>query len=108
MFLTFPTRARTGVPHVNIGSAHFVSRRFDEAVPTLLLAIQEDPNFPSPYRLLAACYAHMGRLRDAREIVARLRTITPIVIPDLTYLRNRDHRDLLLSGLRLATGETES
>ena len=74
-------------------------------MPKLLLAIQEDPSFPEPYRFLAACYAHMGRLDDAREIVARLRAITSVVIPDASYLRNPEHRELFLSGLRLAAGE---
>src|SRR6516165_10140483 len=55
-----------------IGHARFLSRRFAEAVPKLLLAIQDDPSVPSPYRTLAACYAHMGRLNDAQEIVTRL------------------------------------
>ena len=88
-----------------LGGAHFVSRRFEEAVPKLLLAIQEDPSFPQSYRYLAACYAHMGRLADAREVVARLRAITSVVIPDASYLRNTEYRELFLSGLRLATGE---
>jgi adenylate cyclase len=88
-----------------IGAAHLVARRFDEAVPKLLLAINEDPRAPQPYRYLAACYAHMGRLDDAREIVARLRTITSVVISDASYLRNPEHRELFLSGLRLAAGE---
>jgi hypothetical protein len=39
-----------------IGTAHFFSRRFDQAVPKLLLAIQED--YASTYRVLAVCYAH--------------------------------------------------
>jgi adenylate cyclase len=71
-----------------------------------VLAIQEDPSFPVSYRCLAACYAHMGRLDDAREIVARLRAITSVVIPDTSDLRNVEHRELFLSGLRLAMGET--
>jgi len=58
------------------------------------------------YRVLAACFAHMGQFDDAREIVMRLRAITPVVIPDASHLRNPEHRELLLSGLRLATGET--
>jgi adenylate cyclase len=88
-----------------IGAAHFIARRFDDAVPKLLLAIQENPGFPEPYRYLAACYAHMRRLDNAREVVARLRTITPLVRPDASYLRKPEHRELLLSGLRLAAGE---
>jgi tetratricopeptide (TPR) repeat protein len=99
-------RARIGASRTDLGTAHFYGRRFAEAVPKLLLAIQEDPSFPLPYRILAACYTHMGRLDEAREIVERLRAITPVVIPDyLSYLRNAEHRELLRSGLRLAVGQ---
>jgi pentatricopeptide repeat protein len=57
--------------------------------------------------ILVACYAHMGRLDDAREIVARLRAITSLVIRDASYLRNAEHRELLLSGLCLAAGDSD-
>jgi adenylate cyclase len=90
-----------------IGDAHLVSGRFDEALPKLLLAIQEDPNYPSAYRALAACYAHMGRLDEAREAVRRLRAITSVVVPSASLLRNIEHRELYRSGLRLAAGEPE-
>jgi Tetratricopeptide repeat len=82
-----------------------LARRFDEAVPKLLLAIQEDQSYPPRYRFLAACYAHMGRLDEAREIVKRLRAITSVVIPDASFLRNAEHREIWLSGLGLAAGE---
>jgi tetratricopeptide (TPR) repeat protein len=104
--LRLSPRARVGTALVGIGSSHFVSRRFDQAVPILLRAIQEDPSHPLAYRYLAACYAHMGRLDDAREVVTRLRAVTFLVIPDLSYLRNAEYRELFLSGLRLAAGET--
>jgi TolB-like protein len=104
--LQLSPRARIGLSVLNIGYAHFLSRRFGEAVPKLLLAIQEDPNDPRGYRFLAACYAHMGQLGEARDVVARLRAITPVVVPDASYLRNSEHRELLLSGLRLAAEET--
>jgi adenylate cyclase len=103
--LRLSPRARLGTSLGLIGAAHFFSRRFDEAPPKLLLAIQEDPSFRQPYRYLAACYAHMGRLDDAREIVKRLRAIAPVVMPNASYLRNAEHRELYLSGLRLAMGE---
>jgi adenylate cyclase len=105
--LRLSPRARVGGTLHIIGGAHLVRRCFDEAVQKLLLAIQDDPSFPQPYRYLAACYAHMGRLDEAREIVARLRAITSVVIPDASYLRNPEHRELFLSGLRLAAGEME-
>ncbi|HJU19619.1 MAG TPA: winged helix-turn-helix domain-containing tetratricopeptide repeat protein [Stellaceae bacterium] len=103
--LRLSPRARVGLPFTIIGATHFVSRRFDEAVPKLLFAIQEDPDYPPPYRYLAACYAQMGRLDDAKEVVRRLRAITRLVVPSFAQLRNPAHRELLLSGLRLAAGE---
>ena len=89
-----------------IGFAHFIAGRFDEAVPKILLAIQETPSGPNAYRYLAACYAHIGRLAEARETIKRLRDIPAVVITDPSYLRNPEHRELLLSGLRLAMAET--
>jgi TolB-like protein len=103
--LNLGPRARVGSSLAVIGQAHFFSRRFGEAVPKLLLATQEDPSYPHPYRCLAACYAHMGRLDQAREVVERLRAITPVVVPNVGFLRNPEHREFFLSGLRLAAGE---
>ena len=105
--LRLSPRARVGTSLVGIGSSHFVSRRFEQAVPILQRAIQEDPSHPLSYRYLAACYAHMGRLNEARDIVLRLRAVTSVVIPDLGYLRNPEYRELFLSGLRLAVGEAD-
>ena len=96
-----------GTPLCAIGTAYFVKRQFDEAVAKLLLAIQDHPGFPPAYRHLAACYAHMGRLDDARATVARLRTITPLVVPGDLLFRDPEDRELFLSGLRLAMGEAE-
>jgi tetratricopeptide (TPR) repeat protein len=103
--LRLSPHARIGTSANLIGLAHLFARRFDQAVPKLLLAIQDDPSFPSPYRFLAACHAHMGRLDEAREVVARLRAITPVVMPDASHFRNAEHRELLLSGLRLTLAE---
>jgi adenylate cyclase len=100
-------RVRVGRSNIQLGLAHFLARRFNDALPGLLLAIQEDPSHPMPYRILAACYAHMGQLDDAREIVRRLQATTPRVIPDASFLRNTEHRELFLSGLRLAAEKAE-
>jgi TolB-like protein len=59
--LRLSPRARIGASLSTIGAAHFLARRFDEALPKLLLAIQEDPGFPQAYRYLASCNA---RTRD--------------------------------------------
>jgi adenylate cyclase len=47
----------------------------------------------------------MGQLDEAREIVVRLRAITPLVVENAMRLRNPVHREFYLSGLRLAAGE---
>ena len=105
--LRLSPRERIGTPLSLMGHSYFFKRQFDEAVANLLLTIQEHPGYPPPYRVLAACYAHMGRLDEARAIVARLRTITHQVMPSDPPWRNPEDRELLLSGLRLAMGEGE-
>ena len=104
--LRLSPRERIGTPAVVIGLAYFFQRRFDEALSRLLLAIQENPGSPATYRILAACYAHMGRTAQANEAIARLRAITPLVMPSAIPWRVPEHRELLLSGLRLAGGES--
>jgi len=103
--LRLSPREQMGVPLFAMGMAYFVERRFDQAAANLLLAIQHNPGAPGSYRILAACYAHMGRLEEARAIVARLRAVTPQIVPSDLPWRNPEDRELFLSGLRLAAGE---
>jgi len=105
--LRLSPRERMGTPFYAMGQAYFFKRQFDEAASKLLLSIQDHPGFPTAYRTLAACYAHMGRLDEARVIVARLRAITPLLVPSDLPFRNPEDRELFLSGLRLAAGEAE-
>jgi adenylate cyclase len=105
MSLRLSPRERMGPRLATTGFAFFFKRRFAEATPRLLLSIQEDPGFAPAFRCLAACYAHTGRLDEARAIVVRLRAITPLVVPSDLPFRNPEDRELLLSGLRLAAGD---
>ena len=98
-------RDRLAAPLTLIGSAYLIKRDFDAAVANLQASIQERPGFAMSYRVLAACYAHMGRLDDAREVVKRLCAFTSVIVPPALPLRNPEHCDLILSGLRLAAGE---
>jgi TolB-like protein len=104
-YLRLSPRDRMATYLNGIGEAYFFSRRFDEAAANLLASLDLAPTFPVTYRVLAACYAHMGRLDEAREIVTRLRAITPAVMEAATRYRNPELRELFLSGLRLAAGE---
>ena len=106
-FLRLSPRDRIAAYLSSIGEAHFFNRQFDEAAANLLESLERAPGFPVTYRVLAARYAYMGRLDEAREIVRRLRSITPVVMEPATRYRNPELRELFLSGLRLAAGETE-
>jgi TolB-like protein/class 3 adenylate cyclase len=98
-------RDRFGSPLTPLGGAYFFERKFDQAETILRRAIQERPDYATTYRFLASCYAHMGRLGEAREIVDQLRAITPVAVPPAVAFRDPQHRELFLSGLRLAAGE---
>ena len=104
-FLLLSPRDRTAFYLTGIGNALFFKRRFDDAAAKLLASLEHLPTVTPTYRLLASCYAHMGRLEEAREIVKRLLTVTRVVVPSVTPYRNPDDRELFLSGLRLAAGE---
>jgi TolB-like protein/class 3 adenylate cyclase len=100
-------RERFGSPLVVLGLAHFFKRQFDDAAAQLRLAMQENPGSPAIYRALAACYAQMGQVDEARHTVERLRALTSVVVPaDLPWRKSED-RDLFMSGLRLAMRKTK-
>jgi len=104
--LRLSPRVRIGWARRLYGGAHLIEGRFDESVPHLRLSIEEEPDYLEPYRLLAASYAHLGRLDNARDVVKRLRASTPHVIPVHIPYRKPEHCDLYLSGLRLAVEAT--
>jgi TolB-like protein/class 3 adenylate cyclase/Flp pilus assembly protein TadD len=104
-FLRLSPRERPSAHLTGLGMALFMNRRFEDAAAKLLGSLERVPNFTISLRYLAACHAHLGQLAEAREIVCRLRTITPVVLPTGPISRNPEQRELLLSGLRLAMGE---
>jgi adenylate cyclase len=105
--LRLSPHGRFGQVYTVIGASLLFSRRLDEALSKLLLAVQDDPSFPMPWRYLAICYVRLGRLDEAREVAARLRVITPVVVANDYIFRRAKDREFYLSGLRLAAGEAE-
>jgi adenylate cyclase len=100
-------RAYIGPQFWVLGIAHFFLRHFGEAAELMPRAVQQRPAWPWPYRGLASCYAHLGRLDEAREVIVRLRALTSEVEPSRMPFRRPEDRELFLSGLRLAAGEAQ-
>lgn len=100
--LRLSPRERPGQPLGTTGTAYFFKREFEEAAARLRLSIQDQPGSPGSYRVLAACYAHMGRREQAQATISSLRAITPLIAPAHLPWRDPIHRELLLEGLRLA------
>jgi adenylate cyclase len=96
-----------GVGVVGIGMAHFLERRWTQALAKLIVGVDQAPFLTYGHAVLAACHAHLGQVAPACQALTRLRTISPKANPaDVAYLRRPEHRELVLSGLRLATAET--
>jgi adenylate cyclase len=91
---------------LGVALSHFFAWRFEEAKVLLVRALQQLPGWAPPYRFLAACCTHLGQHEEARERVRQLRILTPLVVPSATHWRNAEDRELYLSALRLAAGET--
>jgi adenylate cyclase len=74
-----------------IGMAHFVAGRYDEAVTWAEKAENERPASIGfgPLRLLAASFAHLDRLDEARDAFASVLELTPHV--SATSIRNAIH-----------------
>ncbi len=103
--LRLSPRDRMGTFSLPLGAAYFLKHQFGDAAAILLAALEQAPGLPVVYQLLASSYAHMGRLDEARDVVRRMRAITPMVVPSIVQYRKTEHRELFLSGLRLAAGE---
>jgi tetratricopeptide (TPR) repeat protein len=83
---------RKAAANFGIGVAHFFARRLDKAEAMLLLSLQENPNWAPSYRFLASCFAHMGRRREAQDMVRKLREMTPVLIPTADHWRIPEDR----------------
>ena len=92
--------------YLGIGIGHFFARRSEKAAEMIGISLQERTTWPPTLRFMASCLAHMGLLKEAQEVVKRLREITPVVVPTAEQWRISEDREYFLQGLRLAAGET--
>ena len=89
-----------------VGLAYYCLRRYQEAIQPLQHSIDRNPKFIAPRRHLAACYAQLGKSKDAAEQTAMILELdSDFSIKKLsTTLSYRDSADLehYLDGLRKA------
>jgi adenylate cyclase len=84
---------------------HFHARRYQDAVEWARRSIQGNPRFPYSRATLAASYAHLGRLDEARAGMEELLRVQPafsLAFMRETSVSDPDYRDHYLDGLRKA------
>src|SRR3974390_976903 len=59
--------------------AHFISGRYDEALIWAAKAIRPDPNWSTPWRIIAAGHALAGHVEQAKEACAQLQQLDPLL-----------------------------
>jgi adenylate cyclase len=88
------------------GFAEFVAGRYEEALVWLLKARQDNPGHLAAHRNLAACFAQLGRIEEAKAAAQELLAREPdfrISVFEARYpLRRPDDRERLIAGLRMA------
>jgi adenylate cyclase len=88
-----------------IGAAHFFAREFQESVEWNERVLQTTPGSTVAMRYLAAALAHLGRVSEAKEIIARLLRSQPNSSLSRSRQSAFEHQwmlDLYLDGLRRA------
>jgi len=93
-----------------MGVAHFVARRFEEAVHWARRSIRDMSDWPYAHGILAASCAHLGRAEEARRAVQETIRLQPGVsladMPQLFPAADPTMIDLYVEGQR-AAGRTE-
>ena len=103
-------RAPSLVNRLNqVALAHYFCRDYEAAVEAAKRAIRSFPDFPSPYRWLAAALGQLGRTEEAKEALEKAITVSPAsfdfqVRERPPWFRPEDHAHML-DGLRKAGRE---
>jgi adenylate cyclase len=99
-----PRAARKAFHFTGIGMCHFSQRRLPRAAQYLESAHAELPSYPLTHWVLAACYAQMGRVDEARAFAK-----SHGIAPEGPWLKMKalyhdpDGLEYLFRGLRMAT-----
>ncbi len=86
--------------------AYYVAERYEEAAETGKRAIRLAPENPSLHRQLAASYAMLGRLEEARAALAQFLRLEPghttADVRERVPAKNPEHLERFIEGLRRA------
>ena len=90
----------------NIALAHFVARRFEQAIEWADRTLHDQPRMAPAMRVKVAALAHLGRLDEAHAELSRVFAI----YPEMTIASYREFAhffapevlELVVTGLRLA------
>ncbi len=61
----------------NLGIAHLMARRYEEAAECARRALALGPDQAAPHRLLAACHGQLGRVDEVREAFHEAMRVEP-------------------------------
>jgi tetratricopeptide (TPR) repeat protein len=90
----------------HLGLAAFAEERYDVACEWGTKIIQENPHFPGGYRLLAASYGQLGRIKEAHAALKEMLLLMPgMTIDDVRKqvpFKDPVHMERYLDGLRKA------
>jgi len=96
--------------HLNrVATASYFLREYEAAVEAAQRAIRAFPDFPGPYRWLAAALGQLGRAAEAKEVLEKAISVSPgafdmYVRKGVPWMRPEDHAHML-EGLHKAGWE---
>jgi adenylate cyclase len=89
-----------------LGMAHFAAKRYEEAVEWARRSLRGNSRWPATWRTLAASYAHLGRIDEARGAFEEMSRLQPGYSSEsarLTYASaDPDYVERYIGGLRTA------
>ena len=62
---------------MQVGHAHFLAGRHQQAVEFLKRSLERNPDFPAAHQILAAAYSELGRDEDGRAELAEVQRLSP-------------------------------
>ena len=91
----------------NLGLAHYMLRQYSQALPLLRECASRAPNFRAPHVFLAATYAQLGNIEQARAEAAEVLRIEPEYTIEgtqarLTPFKRPEDAEHFFDGLRKA------